>query len=69
MKSNYYYAKIKGSFINYLNLHSYEPIRLRNTTIEKESILYSIDDLIKLKTLHPQIEIYEKISSYSGRAY
>jgi len=54
--NNYYYAKIRGSYINYLNLLSDKPIRLKNTTNEKESIIYTVNDLKRLIVLHPEIE-------------
>ena len=56
-KTNYYFAKIRGSYINYLNLFSEKPMRLRNTTIEKESIVYTISDIKRIKMLHPEVEI------------
>ena len=59
--NNYYYAKIKGLFINYLNLFSTEkPLRLKNTTLESESILYTKEDIRKLKQLHPNLRGYIK---------
>ena len=68
----YYYAKINGSFINYLNLFSEAgPIRLKNTKLEKESIVYTNQDINRLKQIHPEIEIeikYEEISAYTRRA-
>jgi hypothetical protein len=44
MKNNYYYIKIRNSYINYLNLKSH-PLRLRNSSIDKESIAYSIEEI------------------------
>jgi hypothetical protein len=32
-------------------------MRLRNTTIEKESIVYTANDIRKIITLHPEDEI------------
>lgn len=54
---NFYYAKIRGSFINYLNLLTGDPIRLKDTKNEKESIVYSLQEIKILTTLHPEIEI------------
>jgi len=56
MRNKYYFVKIRGSYVNYLNLFS-EPMRLRNTTIEKESIVYTANDVRKIITLHPEDEI------------
>jgi len=56
-RTNYYFAKIRGSYINYLNLFSQKPMRLRNTTNEKESIVYTISDIKRIKMLHPEVEI------------
>lgn len=68
IRNNYYYAKVRGSFINYLNLFSDNPIRLKNTIHEKESILYSDQEIKKLLKIHPEIEIeYEEISAYTRR--
>jgi len=58
MRNNYYFAKIRGSYVNYLNLFSNDPIRLRDTTNEKESILYTDADIKKIVMLNPEIEIY-----------
>jgi len=56
-RNNYYFAKIRGSYVNYLNLFSQKPMRLRNTTNEKESIVYTANDIRRIKTLHPEVEI------------
>jgi predicted RNA binding protein YcfA (HicA-like mRNA interferase family) len=56
MRNNYYFVKIRGSYVNYLNLFS-EPMRLRNTTIEKESIVYTANDIRKIIPLHPEEEL------------
>jgi hypothetical protein len=32
-------------------------MRLRNTTNEKESIVYTISDIKRIKMLHPEVEI------------
>lgn len=58
MRNNYYFAKIRGSYINYLNLFSDDPIRLRDTTNEKESILYTDADTKKIIMLNPEIEFF-----------
>lgn len=55
-----YLAKINGSFINYLSLHT-NPIRLKNTYTEKESILYFKSDFKKLLELHSNISFIEEI--------
>lgn len=56
-RNNYYFAKIRGSYVNYLNLFSQKPMRLRNTTNEKESIVYTANDIRRIKTLHTEVEI------------
>ena len=75
ISNTFYFATIRGSFINYLNLFSENgPIRLKNTTQEKESIIYTKQDIFILKKLHPEIEITpkyqynEEISPYTRRA-
>ena len=67
MKSNFYYAKIGGSFINYLNLFN-KPFRLKNTKIEKDSILYNDREIEIIKEIHPEIIKYAEISTNAGRA-
>ena len=69
MRNNYYFAKIRGSYINYLNLFSNNPIRLRDTTNEKESIVYTIDDIKKIIMLNPEIEIIQSNDFFRYRKF
>jgi len=57
MKNNYYYAKIRRSYLNYINLFSEIPIRLKNTNCEKESIIYTSNDIKRIIMLHPKAKI------------
>ena len=57
----YYYAKIKGFYVNYLNIFSTEKIlRLKNTILERESLLYTSQEIKELKKIHPNLKGYIK---------
>lgn len=57
----YYYAKIGSLYINYLNIFSSEKIlRLKNTILERESLLYTGEQIKELKKIHPNLKGYIK---------
>lgn len=51
-----------GMCLNYINLHTQNRMRLKDTdfsssSLRFETILYTEEDMIKVKALHPEAEI------------
>lgn len=67
MKDQYFYfAKIGGFYVNYLNIFSKEKIlRLKNTILERESLLYTNDQIRKLKKIHPNLKGFIKYPKFN----
>jgi hypothetical protein len=53
----FWYAKKNGVYLNYLNLFSSRPLKLRCTKEYKEAILYNKKEIMKLVVLEEDIEV------------
>lgn len=62
----YYFAKLDGVYLNYLFLFSKEPLRLRDSLLSKEAILYSKKQIERLAQFHDGIQIEQQFIMFKN---